>query len=79
MYTFKGKKAQFLLFEVRFTGSDSSFLGVAGPYAPGSKRLRIDKAGDVSGCYYKSRLDMKQLDAQVREYLDNLEKVTSDD
>ncbi|HTJ12749.1 MAG TPA: TraB/GumN family protein [Dinghuibacter sp.] len=67
VYTYQGKKAKFLLFSVRYT--DSSYLGVVGPYPVGSKQVILDRETRVTGVYATRAIDTRQLDAEVREYL----------
>jgi uncharacterized protein YbaP (TraB family) len=71
-YLFKGKKSTFLLFSVRYAGQDSTYLGVVGPYAPGSQQPVLKKGGDATGVYIQRSIDRAKLDAQVRRYLAGL-------
>jgi hypothetical protein len=72
---FMGKQQLFYLYKVTIPNSDDeshSYLGVTGPYKPGSTRLLSNS--DASGINWDEEYDPKKTAAQFKGLLDNSER-----
>lgn len=69
---YKGSKQKFYLFKVSFTDDETTFLGVAGPFALHPKEFTSTHA--VTGIDWEGTFDIKNLDQLLSEYLANFEQ-----
>lgn len=71
---YDGKRQEFLLYIVKFDieEEDSHYLGVIGPFDPGSKEIEINRS--VSGIFWEKIYSSEELKTLLEEYLKDVKE-----